>query len=139
MEPFEKMKVNIQKIIFGEGEGDIVEPKAHESLTLIANEHLTQQNRGSDSSEERLPVARTYYQFKIRFTSPDSMRLVIFTVWNIQIKKFVYFANTGNRIKLLPMPEFYKGMISVDFLNPTDAQLFWYYASKNRYRREVPN
>lgn len=127
MEPLEKMRVVVQNILFENGRGMVVQSYAHESVTLIVNEHLMQ-----DLSE-----TRAFYNFKFSFTNSDFASESISTFWNVQIKLFVYFAITGSKMKLIVVPEVNEGIVTVDFLNPVDAQLFWYYAFKDRRRRNV--
>lgn len=134
LEPVEKMKVDIQNIIF-EGDWSIVESKEHESLTLIANERLMQQTR--DCPERNLLETRKLCQFEIKLTKSDSTSELIFTFWNVQIRNFVHFARSGSRIKLVLMSAFLEGVFTVNFLNPGDAQLFWGYASRHFLMRKV--
>lgn len=132
----EKMKVALQNIVF-EKAGTIVKSHGHQSLTLVANEHWVTRERVREDCETCQPELRVYYHFIIRSTNSDSGGGSTLAFWNMQIGSFVYFVHIGSRIKLTLMPEFNEGIITIDFLNPDNAELFWYYALKNRRRRRV--
>lgn len=134
MEPREKMRVDVQSILFEET-GKIMESNAHESLTFIANEYLI--HKEPDSSDVNQSDTRVYYQFIIESSNSDSTVESIFTFWSMSIKKFVYLVKTSGKVKLSLSREVNKGIITMDFLNPGAAQLFWYYGSKMRLRKKV--
>lgn len=128
------MRVDIQRISFEET-GKVVESNAHESLTFIANESVV--HKEPNSSDENRSYTRVYLQFKIVSTNSDSTSETIITFWGMEIKKLVYFACTGGKMKLILRPVDYQGVITVDFLNSADAQQFWHYVSDKRLRRSV--
>lgn len=128
--PREKMRANVRSISFEETR-EIVEGNAYESLTFITNEYVAL--RQHESSNESLSETRVFYRFEIRSTNFGP----IFTFWSMNVKKFVYFVSTGGKIKVLLRPGAGRKSIAVDFLNPGDAQRYWYYASIMRNRRMV--
>ena len=134
VEPNEKMKVNLRNLSF-ENAGEIVQSYADESLTFTTNEHLMECISGT--SERFKTGSRFFYNFIIRSTNSDSRNESTFAFWSMEVDLFVYFSATGGKIKLLLMPEVSEDIVVMDFLNPADAQLFWYYTMKNRHRARV--
>lgn len=128
------MRASIQSISF-ENTGMVAESNAQKSLTFIANEYLLN-GWPAESSDENQSVTRVYLEFKIEATSSDTTSESILTFWSIDIKKFVYFARIGGKVTIKQMRENNRGALSLNFLNPADAQLFLY-ASKKRLRERV--
>lgn len=131
------MKVDIRDLLF-EKAGVTEKSHAHESLTLTVNEHTVERDdESSDENSSDRHRIRIFYHFIIRPKNYDPNSEPIFTFWNMEIKWCAYLNTAVGKIKLIPMPEVYEGMIAVDFVNPGDTQLFWSYALEDRYRKKV--